>query len=226
MKVSAFCRMAVCAFLLIPELLPAADDASAMLYVHGAASINGAAVPRTSAIFSGDILETGPNGAARIQGPGVSITVPADTRMTFNGSALDLQHGALAILTSKNLTAIAENVRITPYSRVWTEFSLSQTKAVLRIVAVKGDLVIVEGNEVSTLPEGREITRSSPSSESAGNGPQDNKKKRKKAAAAPAAAIGGILNYQVAGIAGTAAIAGLAIWLFWPGDDPISPYKP
>ena len=47
---------------LLPAVVPAsllgANSGAAMLYVQGTAWLNGAAVPRTSAVFPGDLVQT------------------------------------------------------------------------------------------------------------------------------------------------------------------------
>ena len=57
---SAFRRMVSCVLVfLFPAAMFAADSNAAMLYTNGAAWVNGAHVPRSSsAIFSGDLLQT------------------------------------------------------------------------------------------------------------------------------------------------------------------------
>ena len=65
---SAFRGMVSCVLLfLFPGSLFAADSNAAMLYTNGAAWVNGAHVPRSSsAIFSGDLLQTRSDSVANI----------------------------------------------------------------------------------------------------------------------------------------------------------------
>ena len=68
MSQSAF-RSAVCCLLaiLFPAQLLAADSASAMLYTNGSAWLNGSEVPKSAAVFSGDMVQTRPDSTASIQ---------------------------------------------------------------------------------------------------------------------------------------------------------------
>ena len=76
---SAFCSMVSCMLLIVfPCSVFAADSNAAMLHINsnGAAWVNGAHVPRSSsAIFSGDLLQTRSDSVANINEPGSSITV-------------------------------------------------------------------------------------------------------------------------------------------------------
>jgi hypothetical protein len=60
MSQSAF-RSAVCCLLVIvfpAQVMLAGETASAMLYTNGAAWLNGSEVPKSAAVFSGDLLQT------------------------------------------------------------------------------------------------------------------------------------------------------------------------
>ena len=73
---------------LFPVSLLAADSNAAMLYTNGAAWINGAHVPRSSsAIFSGDLLQTRSDSIANINQSGSTITVLSDSLVKFEGAS-------------------------------------------------------------------------------------------------------------------------------------------
>jgi hypothetical protein len=89
MGMAAFRKMVSCVLLLcFPASLWAADSGAAMLYTHGAAWLNGAHVPASSAIFTGDLLQTRSDSGANINAPGSSITVLGDSLVQFEGSSL------------------------------------------------------------------------------------------------------------------------------------------
>src|ERR1700752_1078023 len=94
---SAFRGMVSCVLtVLFPFSLFAADSSAAMLYTHGAAWVNGAHVPRpSSAIFSGDLLQTRSDSVANINEPGSSITVLSDSLVQFDASSLRIEHGGV-----------------------------------------------------------------------------------------------------------------------------------
>jgi hypothetical protein len=223
---SAFRGLVSCVLMvLFPGSLFAADSNAAMLYTNGAAWVNGAHVPRSSsAIFSGDLLQTRSDSVANINEAGSSITVLSDSLVQFQGATVDIQHGAVTVSTSKGIAATAGDVKVTPASNAWTEFNVTDVDGTVRIHASKGALTISDGKDVVTLAQGQDTTRD----ESSGTSDKDNKKKknRKRQTGAVPAAGGGIMNSPVAiGVGAGAAIA-ITTWVLIKNDDPASPTKP
>jgi hypothetical protein len=223
---SAFRGMVSCVLaILFPGSLFCAETNAAMLHINsnGAAWVNGAHVPRSSsAIFSGDLLQTRSDSIANINEPGSSITVLSDSLVQFQGASIDIQHGGVTVSTSKGIAATAGDVKVSPASNAWTEFNVTDVDGTVRIAARKGDLTISDGKDVMTLAQGQDTTRDETS------GTSDNgktKSKKKQAGAAPAAG-GGVLNSPVAIGIGGAAIIGVTTWVLVKNDDPASPTKP
>src|SRR6266853_722792 len=109
MSQSAF-RSAVCCLLAIvfpARVMLAGETASAMLYTNGAAWLNGSEVPKSAAVFSGDMLQTRPDSTASIQSNGSNVMVLADSLVRFEGPAVELEHGAVRVTTSRGLAARA-----------------------------------------------------------------------------------------------------------------------
>jgi hypothetical protein len=206
---------------LFPVASFAADTNPAILYTNGAAWINGAHVPRPSlAIFSGDLLQTRSDSVAHINESGSSVTVLADSLVQFEGSSVRINHGGVAVSTSKQMATTAGDVKVSPASNVWTEFNVTDFDGTVRIAARQGDLLVSDGQNTVTLPQGQETTRDETAPDSSG------KKKKKAQAGAPPAATGGILNSPWAIGAGAAAIGGVATWVLIKNDEPASPAKP
>ena len=61
---------------LFPASIVMADATSAMLTSNGSVSVNGSPVERTTAVFPGDKVQTGPNSIATLTSEGTSVTVP------------------------------------------------------------------------------------------------------------------------------------------------------
>src|ERR1700683_3209277 len=102
MGMSAFRRMVSCVLLLmVPGSLLAADTGAAMLYADGAAWLNGSHVPKSSAIFAGDLVQTRSDSAANIHAPGSSITVLGDSLVQFEGSSLEVERGGVRVSPSE-----------------------------------------------------------------------------------------------------------------------------
>jgi hypothetical protein len=218
----AFRRMVSCVLLLIvPASLFAADTGAAMLYADGAAWLNGSHVPKSSAIFAGDLVQTRSDSAANIHAPGSSITVLGDSLVQFEGTSLKVEHGGVSVSTSKGIAATAGDVRVVPVSNAWTEFNVTDVDGTVRIAARKGDLTVTDDNGTVTLAQGQETTRDEQSDQS-----KDKKKDKKRGVGAAPAAGGGVLNSTIAIGVGAAAVGGITAWVLLHSDNPVSPATP
>ncbi len=222
---SAFRKMVSCVLMfLFPAALFAADSDAAMLYTSGPAWVNGAHVPRdSSAIFSGDLLQTPTDSVANINQSGSSITVLGDSLVQFEGSSVRIEHGGVTVSTSRGIATTAGDVKVTPSAFSWTEFNVVDVDGTVKIAARKGDLTINDGKEVVTLAQGQETTRDESSNDSTTS--KNGKKSKKRSGAAPAGG-GGLLNSPLAIGLGGAAIAGVTTWVLVKNDNPASPTQP
>jgi len=200
-----------------------------MLYTHGAAWLNGTRPPASSAIFTGDLVQTRSDSGANINAPGSSITVLGDSLVQFQGSSLKVEHGSVDVATSKGVATTAGAVRVAPASSSWTEFNVTDVDGTVKIAANKGDLTITDDSGTVTLPQGQQTTRDEQSDQSAGNDTdkdKDKKKNKKRASGAAPGAAGGVLSSPVAIGVGAAVIGGVTIWVLTRSDTPVSPSTP
>jgi hypothetical protein len=231
MGMSAFRKMVSCVLLFaFPGSLLAADSGAAMLYTHGAAWLNGAHIPTSSAIFAGDLVQTREDSAANINAPGSSVTVLGDSLVQFEGASLKVEHGGVSVATSKGVSTMAGAVRVAPISNAWTEFNVTDTDGTVKIAALKGDLNVTDDSGTVTLAQGQQTTRDEQSpdqtNQSTDSNSKDKKKNKKPADGAAPAAGGGILNSPVAIGIGAAAIVGVTAWVLIKSDNPVSPSQP
>jgi hypothetical protein len=210
----------------VPGSLIAADSGTAMLYADGAAWLNGSHVPKSSAIFAGDLLQTRSDSAANIHAPGSSVTVLGDSMVQFEGASLKVEHGGVSVSTSKGLATTAGEVRVAPASNTWTEFNVMDTDGTVRIVARKGDLTVTDDQGTVTLAQGQETTRDEQSEPTGNSKKKEKEKDKKRAAGASPAAGGGLLNSPVAIGVGAAAIVGVTTWVLLQNSNPVSPSQP
>jgi len=219
---AAFRKMASCVLLLVlPVSTFAADSGAAMLYTDGAAWLNGGRVPRSSAIFSGDLVQTRAGSVANINAPGSAILVLSDSLVEFEGTSLKVEHGGVSVSTSKGVATTAGEVKIAPASSAWTEFNVTDVDGTVRIAARKGDLSISDGNGTTTLEQGQETTRDETSGQSS-----DKKKDKKHGTGAAPGAVGGVLDSPLAIGIGAAAVAGVTTWVLIKNNSPVSPSSP
>lgn len=208
-------KIVVCLMIIIfPAAMFAADQASAMLYSHGTALLNGTNVPRSSAIFSGDLVQTNKDSVANINATGSSVLVLNDSLIQYDGNSVSLEHGGVTVSTSKSLATRAGGVTVSPASSAWTEFEVRDVDGTVKIAARKGDLTVSDEKGSTTLAQGQETTRE--------ESPRDKNRKKRGGTGSVPGASGGVLNSPVAIGIGTGAIVGVAAWAVIQSDDPVS----
>lgn len=201
---------------LAPAWLFAADSGAAMLYSNGPAWLNGSTLPKSSAIFSGDLVQTAADSVAKINASGSSLVVLSDSLVQFEGSGVNLEHGGLSVTTSKAMATRAGDVTVIPSANVWTQFDVTSLDGAVQILARKGDLTVDDGTGTTTLAQGQQTTVDEPKK----------KKKKRKAGGAVPAAGGGILDSPLFIGTGVAAVAGITTWVLLQGGTPVSPTTP
>jgi len=206
--------------MLLPGQLLAADSASAMLYANGTAWVNGNTVPKSAAVFAGDMVQTRPDSTAHLSASGSSVMVLADSLVKFQGPAVEIEHGAVRVSTAQGLATRAGEVTVKPAGSSWTEFQVTDVDGQVQIVATKGDLTIQDQQGTTTIQEGQQTTRDDTSN------PEQKKKKRRRGTGAATAAGGGILSSNTAIYTGLAIIGGVTTWVLIQDDDPLSPSCP
>jgi hypothetical protein len=210
------CRIMIAA---VPVSMWAADSAPAMLYAKGTAWINGSTVPRTSAVFPGDLVQTRSDSMANINASGSNVVIMADSLVKFDGAAVSLEHGSVTVATSKGMTTRAGEVTVVPVSNGWTEFEVKQgLNGAVQVVAQKGDVSVSDGAGTSTVPQGQQTT--------VDDSQERRKKKRRKVGGAIPAASGSILDSPVVVYAGAGAVGGLLIWVLLQDGNPVSAVQP
>ncbi len=222
MSQSAF-RYAVCCLLAIlfpAQMMLAGETASAMLYTNGAAWLNGSEVPKSAAVFSGDMLQTRPDSTASIQSNGSSVMVLADSLVKFEEPTVELEHGAVRVTTSRGLAARAGDVTVKPTANTWTEFQVTDVDGRVQIAANKGDVTVQDDKGTTTVTQGQQTTRD----DSADT--EKKKKKHRRRAGAATAAGGGIMSSTPVVYGGLAAVGGAAVWVWTRTEPPVSPACP
>jgi hypothetical protein len=195
-------RSVICWILIAitPASLVAADvdSGAAMLYGKGPVWLNGRPLPRSSAVFPGDLIQTQPESLATLDASGSGVIVFQDSMVKFQGNAVSLEHGSVSVATSKGMVALAKNITVTPASQAWTEFEVADSNGTVQVVATKGSVNVNCGKTTANLSEGQQTTP-----DDSGN---CNNKKKRKAAAAPVSGTGSFLTDPY--VLGGAVIAG------------------
>jgi hypothetical protein len=208
---------------IVPAALFAADSGLAMVYSNGTTQLNGISLPKSSAIFPGDLVQTATGSVAKINASGSSLIILSDSLVQFEGNAVKLERGGVTVSTSKALATRTGDVTVTPTASAWAQFDVTNVDGQIRITAQKGDLTVSDGAGTTTLAQGQQTTR-----EESQPQPNDSKKKKKRKAggAVPGAgggAVSGVLDSPVAIGIGAGAVVGLATWVLLQDGEPVSP---
>ena len=214
-------RSALCCLLAFsfPVYMLGEETASAMLYTAGSAWLNGSAVPRSAAVYSGDLLQTRSDSTASIQANGSSVMVMADSLVKFEGPAVELEHGGVRVTTSKALAAHAGDVTIKPAGNSWTEFQVVDVDGRVQIAANKGDVTVQDDQGTTTVSQGQQTTRDDTSN-------TDKKKKKRKKAGAAAPGQGGLMSSPWVVYGGAGILVGGLTWVLLEHSPPASPACP
>ncbi|MGA9642345.1 MAG: hypothetical protein WBQ72_13195 [Terriglobales bacterium] len=209
-------RCATCLLLAcwIPAQMLADEPTSAMLYTTGSAWVNGSEVPKSAAIFVGDMLQTRSDSSASIQANGSSVMVMADSLVKFEGPAIEIEHGGVRVTTSQSLAAHAGDVTITPKASSWTEFQVVEADGVVQIIASKGDVTVQDPQGTTTVAQGGQTTRDETT------GPEKKKKKKKGGAYG---GTGSIMSSPWVLYGGLAGAGGGITWVLLQHSPPASP---
>jgi hypothetical protein len=199
-----------------PLLAFGSGSDTAMLYAKGTTWINGAAVPGSSAIFSGDLVQTKPDSLAIINSSGANVVVLPDSLIKFGGTTVSIERGTVSVATSNGMNTHAGDVTVSPASKALTKFEVTDLDGTVQIIAREGDLSISNGSETTQLAQGQQTTRDD----------SQNDKKKKRSGGAPAAATGGILDSPSAIGVAAGAVGVAMIWVLKQGDEPLSPSAP
>src|SRR5271157_4885191 len=216
-------RSAMCCLLAVlfpAQIMVAGETATAMLYTSGATWLNGSEVPKSAAVFTGDLLQTRSDSTASIQSNGSNVMVLADSLVKFEGPAVELEHGSVRVTTSRGLAARAGDVTVKPAANSWTEFQVTDVDGRVQIAAHKGDLTVQDDKGTTTVTQGQQTTRDDTTDT------EKKKKKHRRGGGAATAAGGGIMSSPAVVYGGLAGVGVGAIWIWTRNESPVSPSCP
>ena len=206
MSVSIVRKVVCWAMLAIaPATLPAADQAAAIVYCKGTVWLNGSQLPDSSAILSGDMVQTTKDSVATINASGSNVIVQPESVVKFATGTLSLEQGSVSVGSSNALVTTAGIATITPASSAWTEYEVTDGNGTVEVLARKGGLSVNCGKDTVSLSDGMQVV-----SDASGKC----RSKRRSGAYPPAS--GDVLNSPYLKYIGAAAGGGTLIWLLWP----------
>lgn len=145
----ASCVLAVCA-------IGAAAQQSGMLYVNGRATLNGAPVERSSALYPGDKINIG-SGSGIISNSDGSISLQKSTSAALRQDGFYLGCGTASVTTNSGLSSNFTDIRVAPNSR-HAKYIMHAAEGDVLIVARKGALRVSRGSKYMKVPAGKQLT--------------------------------------------------------------------
>jgi ferric-dicitrate binding protein FerR (iron transport regulator) len=107
--------------------------------------VNGSEARDSTAIFSGDLLETKPGFSATLNLDGSEILLAPEAVAKFNGDSLELDHGSVSVGTSKSFKVKVKCITVVPALSEWTQYEVSDLNGTVQVAARKGDVNVEVG---------------------------------------------------------------------------------
>jgi hypothetical protein len=200
-----------------PVSLFSAETHAAMVFATGPASLNGAALPRSTAVFAGDLLKTSKDSAIIINANGSTIQVGGDSSVQFQGDSINLNSGVAQVTTHNGMRVEASVLTIAP-NRNEAKYQVSRLSGKVMVAALNGS--------VSVLHEGSTDVVSAGQSKEYTEVPQDTEKDKRKKDKAGAVVFTSDKTLFTAGATILGGGGALAWWMLRDNRKPVSNQLP
>lgn len=126
----------------------------AMVTATGQATINGKPASESAALSSGDRITTGGESSANLTLNGAMALVAANSSAVYDGTALALENGVVAVNSTTAFVVRAGNVTITPQGR--SRYEVSRSACNITITVRDGSVTLPDNTKISA---GNSLTR-------------------------------------------------------------------
>jgi preprotein translocase subunit YajC len=133
-----------------------AADVSAMLQPQGAATVNGAIMVHSTALFSGDRVVTSNGSAGTITIPGSTINIAPQSSAVYGGGNFEIMIGGASVVTSSGLSGKVANLTVIPIDGK-AKYNFGQRGNMVMIAALEGKLRISDGSRQMVLNAGKAV---------------------------------------------------------------------
>jgi ferric-dicitrate binding protein FerR (iron transport regulator) len=155
----------------LPTSLLCAETHAAMVFATGMASLNGSALARSTAVFAGDVLETSKNSAIIINANGSTVQMASNSRLQFQGEAIDVDSGAAQVTTNSGMKVQADALTVSPMNNT-AKYQVTRASGKVLVAALNGSVSVLNGKTSDVLTAGETKTYSD------GQDDKDSKKNR------------------------------------------------
>lgn len=113
---------------------------SAILHTQGGVWVNGYEATDSSAIFAGDLIETKPGFSASLTLEGSEVVIQQESVAKFQDDVLFLDHGSVAVGTSKSYKVKVNCIVVVPVVNEWTQYEVTDVNGTVQVAARKLDV--------------------------------------------------------------------------------------
>jgi hypothetical protein len=113
---------------------------SAILHTQGGVWVNDYEARDSTAIFTGDLLETKPGFSATLNLEGSEILIQPESVVKFQGDLLVLDHGSVAVGTSRSFKVKVNCLTVVPVLNEWTQYEVTDVNGTVQVAARKNDV--------------------------------------------------------------------------------------
>jgi ribosomal 50S subunit-recycling heat shock protein len=113
---------------------------SAILHTQGGVWVNGYEAQDSSAVFTGDLVETRPGFSATLTVEGSTILIQPESVAKFQDDVLILDHGSVSVGTSKSYKVKVNCITVVPVSEEWTQYDVTDVNRTVQVAAHKLDV--------------------------------------------------------------------------------------
>jgi hypothetical protein len=142
---------------IFPMAVMAADVNAAMLSGSGVVKVNGAVVPTSATVYSGDKVATEKNSTATLTAKSTVMVLANDSAVLYKGKQVQMEKGRMLVTAQPGTEVYFAKLTITPQSAA--KFQVGQSGAKLAVVAFEGALNVTDGSHTTVLPPGQMLTR-------------------------------------------------------------------
>jgi hypothetical protein len=124
-----------------------------MLTSSGTVRLNGAVIPRSTSIFTGDVVDTAAESVGSLSRSGSSIVVDPNSSIRYQDDGFALMKGTARVQTSKGMMAHTGPISVVPVSDT-ALFDVSTDGKTALIASRQGALTLSAGGESFILDPG------------------------------------------------------------------------
>jgi len=113
---------------------------SVILHTQGGVWVNGYEAHDSTAVFTGDLLETKPGFSATLTLEGSTVLIQAESVATLRTDLLELDHGSVSVSTSKSFKVKVNCLTVVPVSNEWNQYDVTDVNGSIQVAAHKSDV--------------------------------------------------------------------------------------